>query len=54
MFCAVSQNNQQLLEKLIYASYGNCTKNANYGIEILIGQAVSKVMDTIKTDKNIV
>ena len=43
MFCALSQNNQQLFEKINYASYEKLFKNFKNGIEILVGQAVFNV-----------
>ena len=49
MLCALSQNNQQLFEKLNYASYKKLFKELKNGIEILVGQAVFKFQ--IRTDK---
>ena len=40
MFSALSQNNQHLLEKNMYASYKKIFKKLKNGIEILVGQAV--------------
>ena len=42
MFCALSQNNQQLFEKK-YASYKKLFKELKNGIEISVGQAVFKL-----------
>ena len=40
MFCALSQNYQQLFEKIKYASYKQMFKELKNGIEILVCQAV--------------
>ena len=40
MVCALSQNNQQLFEKIKYASCKKLFKELQNGIEILVGQAV--------------
>ena len=39
MFCALSQNYQDLFEKIIYAFYSRLSKELKNGIEILVGQA---------------
>ena len=50
MFCALSENNQQLLEKK-YASYKKMFKELRNGIQILVGQAVFKLqIKTVKMD----
>ena len=49
MFCALSQNNQQIFWKTNYASYKKLFKELKNGIEILVGQAVFKIY--IKTVK---
>ena len=49
MFCALSQNYQHRLEKMIYAFYNKLPKKLKNGIEILVGQAVFKLW--IKTVK---
>ena len=49
MFCALSENNQQLFEKINYASYKKLFKELKNGIEISVGQAVFKLQ--IKTVK---
>ena len=49
MFCALSQNNQELFEKINHASDKKLFKDFKNGIEILVGQAVSKLQ--IKTVK---
>ena len=43
MFCALSQNNQQLFENINCASYKKLFKELKNGIEILVGQAVFKL-----------
>ena len=43
MFCALSQNIQQLFEKIDYASYKKLFKELKNGIEILVGQAIFKL-----------
>ena len=43
MFCALSQNKQQLFEKIKYASYKKLFKELKNGFEILVGQAVFKL-----------
>ena len=43
MFCALSQNNQQLFYKINYASYMKLFKDLKNGIEISVGQAVFKL-----------
>ena len=49
MFCALSQNNQQLFEKLIMHLIKKMFKELKNGIEILVGQAVFKLQTkTIK------
>ena len=52
MFCALSQNNQQLFEKINYASYKKLFKELKNSIKILVGQAVFKLQ--IKTVKMLV
>ena len=49
MFCALSENNQQLFWKIDYASYRKLFKEFKNGIEILVGQVV--FMLQIKTVK---
>ena len=39
MFCALSQNYQHLLGKMIQISYSKLSKELKNGIEILAGQA---------------
>ena len=43
IFCALSQNNQHLLEKLHMHLIVNCLRNSKNGIEILVGQTVFKL-----------
>ena len=52
MFCALSKNNQQLFEKINYASYKKLFMELKNAIEILVGQAVFKLQ--IKTVKMLV
>ena len=44
MFCALSQNYQHLLEKIIYAFYSNLTKELKSSIKIMVGQAVLELL----------
>ena len=49
MFCVLSQNNQQLYEKLIDVSYKKWFKELKNGLEILVGQAVFRLyISTVK------
>ena len=43
LFCALSQNNQQLFEKIDYASYKKLFKELKTSTEILVGQADLKL-----------
>ena len=43
MYCALSQNNQQLFEKINYATYKKLFKELKNGIGISMGQVVFKL-----------
>ena len=49
MFCAPSQNNQQLFDKYIMHLTKKMSKELKNGIEILLGKAVFKLqIETVK------